>query len=150
MIYDLKNFNDLGKCSMGTLIETFNTDDYEIYLLKDGAEFSFEKDSFEKIEITCFDDLLELLWSNPALSHSNNETHKHTLYFSSKRTWYENYYGRVMNDSVDYLLKTKRRKREEIVRYADIYASAKKRIEKLDEQRKQIIVELKKDNVHED
>lgn len=53
MVFDLRSFNDLGKCSFGTMLSYFDTEKDEIYLNDD------------KIEITKIEDLFPYLWAIP-------------------------------------------------------------------------------------
>ena len=53
MIITLKAFRDLGRCSYGTLKETFDTERDVIYY------------NDEKVEVTCVEDLFPFLWQSP-------------------------------------------------------------------------------------
>lgn len=55
MKISLKSFNDLGKCSYGTLKEVFDTEKEEIYFNK------------VKVEINGIDGLERFLWANPSV-----------------------------------------------------------------------------------
>lgn len=55
MKISLKSFNDLGKCSYGTLKEVFDTEKEEIYFNK------------VKVEINGIYDLEWFLWANPSV-----------------------------------------------------------------------------------
>lgn len=56
MIITLKAFRDLGRCSYGTLKETFDTERDVIYC------------NDEKVEVTCVEDLFPFLWQAPGVS----------------------------------------------------------------------------------
>lgn len=56
MIFTLKAYRDLGRCSYGTLRETFDTDTDEIYL------------NSSKIEVRKIEDLFPFLWQSPGIS----------------------------------------------------------------------------------
>lgn len=67
MIITLKAFRDLGRCSYGTLKETFDTERDVIYY------------NDEKIEVTCVEDLFPFLWQAPGVAcHTPEGT---TAYF---------------------------------------------------------------------
>lgn len=55
MIITLKAFRDLGRCSYGTLKETFDTERDIIYY------------NDEKVEVTCVEDLFPFLWQAPGV-----------------------------------------------------------------------------------
>lgn len=56
MIITLKAFRDLGRCSYGTLKETFDTERDVIYY------------NDEKVEVTCVEDLFPFLWQAPGVA----------------------------------------------------------------------------------
>lgn len=56
MIITLKAFRDLGRCSYGTLKETFDTERDIIYY------------NNEKVEVTCVEDLFPFLWQAPGVA----------------------------------------------------------------------------------
>ena len=62
MIFTLKAYRDLGRCSYGTLRDTFNTDKDSIYL------------NDYKIEVTKIEDLFPFLWQSPGSSGRNGDT----------------------------------------------------------------------------
>lgn len=81
MIFTLRNYRDLGRCSLGTLREVWNTEKDEIYL------------QGKKVEINRIEDLFPFLWQpsgswcrngDRTVSHFNSEgTHWHHDYDSS-------------------------------------------------------------------
>ena len=79
MIFTLKHYNDLGRCSYGTLKETFDTEKDEIYL------------NDEKVQINSIEDLFPFLWQSPGISFGNKDG-KSIAYFSSQGThWHHDY-----------------------------------------------------------
>jgi hypothetical protein len=79
MIFTLRHYNDLGRCSYGTLKEKFDTEKDEIYLNE------------EKVQINSIEDLFPFLWQSPGISFSNKEG-KSIAYFSSEGThWHHDY-----------------------------------------------------------
>lgn len=79
MIFTLKHYNDLGRCSYGTLKETFDTEKDEIYL------------NDEKVQINSIEDLFPFLWQSPGISFGNKDG-KSIAYFSSEGThWHHDY-----------------------------------------------------------
>lgn len=66
MIITLKAFRDLGRCSYGTLKETFDTERDVIYY------------NNEKVEVTCVEDLFPFLWQAPGVAcHTPEGTTAH-------------------------------------------------------------------------
>lgn len=66
MIITLKAFRDLGRCSYGTLKETFDTERDVIYY------------NDEKVEVTCVEDLFPFLWQAPGVAgHTPEGTFAH-------------------------------------------------------------------------
>lgn len=66
MIITLKAFRDLGRCSYGTLKETFDTERDVIYY------------NDEKVEVTCVEDLFPFLWQAPGVAvHTPEGTSAH-------------------------------------------------------------------------
>ena len=53
MIFSLKNYHDLGRCSFGTLRDSVDTDKEEIFL------------AGRKVEIRSIEDLFPFLWRSP-------------------------------------------------------------------------------------
>lgn len=78
MIFTLKSFRDLGRCSYGTLKETFDTEKDIIY------------DFNTKVEIVQIEDLFDYLWQAPGVSGHNS---KGTFaYFNGANThWHQDY-----------------------------------------------------------
>ena len=64
MIFSLKHYNDLGRCSFGTLRETVDTEKDEIYL------------GDKKVEIKNIEDLFPFLWQSPGCWTRNGD---HTI-----------------------------------------------------------------------
>ena len=64
MIFTLKHYNDLGRCSFGTLRETVDTEKDEIYL------------GDKKVEIKNIEDLFPFLWQSPGCWTRNGD---HTI-----------------------------------------------------------------------
>lgn len=83
MIFTLEHYNDLGKCSYATLMDSFDTELNEIYL------------NDKKVEITCIEDLFPFLWQNPGImTHNGGSTTAH--FYSAGTHWHHNF-----DDSVD-------------------------------------------------
>ena len=64
MIFTLKHYNDLGRCSFGTLRDTVDTEKDEIYL------------GDKKVEIKNIEDLFPFLWQSPGCWTRNGD---HTI-----------------------------------------------------------------------
>ena len=78
MIITLKAFRDLGRCSYGTLKETFDTERDVIYY------------NDEKIEVTCVEDLFPFLWQAPGVeSHTPEGTFAH--FYGTGTHWNQDY-----------------------------------------------------------
>ena len=88
MIFTLKSFRDLGRCSYGTLKETFDTEKDVIY------------DFNTKVEITCVEDLFPYLWQAPGISgHTPKGSY---AYFNGANThWHEDFDGSIRRCDVD-------------------------------------------------
>ena len=88
MIFTLKSFRDLGRCSYGTLKETFDTEKDVIY------------DFNTKVEITCVEDLFPYLWQAPGISgHTPKDSYAH---FNGANThWHEDFDGSIRRCDVD-------------------------------------------------
>ena len=88
MIFTLKSFRDLGRCSYGTLKETFDTEKDIIY------------DFNTKVEITCVEDLFPYLWQAPGISgHTPKGSY---AYFNGANThWHEDFDGSIRRCDVD-------------------------------------------------
>lgn len=85
MVFTLNCFNDLGKCSYGTLRESFDTEKDEIYL------------EDEKVDITCIEDLFPFLWRSAGMAYYDNKTHKSVARFYGTTPWWHHRY----KESVD-------------------------------------------------
>lgn len=82
MIIKLDSYNDLGKCSFGTLLPEFDTDKEKIYIVENGYKM--------QIKIESVEDLLPFLWANSGASCNNEH------YFASiKPWWYYEYHGLI-------------------------------------------------------
>ena len=81
-------YRDLGRCSYGTLKETFDTEKDVIY------------DFNTKVEITCIEDLFPYLWQAPGISgHTPKGTY---AYFQGANThWHEDYDGSIRRCDVE-------------------------------------------------
>lgn len=88
MIFTLKSFRDLGRCSYGTLKETFDTEKDVIY------------DFNTKVEITCVEDLFPYLWQAPGISgHTPKGSYAH---FNGANThWHEDFDGSIRRCDID-------------------------------------------------
>lgn len=88
MIFTLKSFRDLGRCSYGTLKETFDTEKDIIY------------DFNTKVEIVQIEDLFDYLWQAPGVSGHNS---KGTFaYFNGANThWHEDFDGSIRQADIE-------------------------------------------------
>lgn len=91
MIFSLKRFNDCGKCSYGTLRETFDTEKDLIFLEE------------KKIEIKSLEDLFKFLWRIPGISYRDKESGKSAAHFYGKhdawwKDYYEGFYDKALGD----------------------------------------------------
>ena len=84
MIFTLKSYNDLGRCSYATLKDVFDTDKDEIFLNE------------KKVEIKSIEDLFPFLWQSPGIAfHSDG---KSKAYFHSTGThWHHDYDNSIVN-----------------------------------------------------
>ena len=81
MIFTLSAYNDLGKCSMGTNIDVFDTDKMKIFY------------NDKPVEINKVEDLFPFLWNIPGASTKHED--EHTFYFYDKGYWWWHYYQNV-------------------------------------------------------
>lgn len=91
MIFNLKRFNDCGKCSYGTLRETFDTEKDLIFLEE------------KKVEIKNLEDLFKFLWRIPGISYREKESGKSAAHFYGKndawwKDYYEGFYDKALGD----------------------------------------------------
>lgn len=86
MKFTLKHYNDLGRCSMGTLLDEFDTEEYEILL------------DNEKVEINKVEDLFPFLWQSPGCYVRRNG--KQTSYFWTKGTHWHKDYDKFIDDGL--------------------------------------------------
>ena len=83
MKFNLSRYNDLGKCSLGTLKEYWDTDVDKIYVCKD----IFDTESGTEIEVKNVEDLFPYLWTSPAISYgSNNGTIN--IFSPNQKPWF--------------------------------------------------------------
>ena len=76
MIITLKAFRDLGRCSYGTLKETFDTERDVIYY------------NDKKVEVTCVEDLFPFLWQAPGVAgHTPEGTFAHFNWMGTHWKW---------------------------------------------------------------
>ena len=78
MIFSLRNYRDLGRCSLGTLRDVWDTDKDEIYL------------QGKKVEINRIEDLFPFLWQ-PAGSWCRNGDHTVSNFGSEGTHWHHDY-----------------------------------------------------------
>ena len=88
MKFTLKAYSDLGRCSMGTLLDEFDTDTYKI--LYRGKE----------VTIRSVEDLFPYLWQTPGVAfHSEG---KHVADFWSKGThWHHDFDDSILEYEKD-------------------------------------------------
>lgn len=83
MKFSLKSFNDLGKCSYGTLLEEFDTETDRIKKFKNFTTFETED-----VEINSLEDLMPYLWAIPGVRTCDNVNHTSVAIFSSTEPWW--------------------------------------------------------------
>lgn len=93
MKFTLKHYNDLGRCSMGTLLDEFDTEEYEILL------------DNEKVEINKVEDLFPFLWQSPGCYVRRDG--KQTSHFWTKGTHWHKDYDKSIDDGLKQLEKLK-------------------------------------------
>lgn len=82
MKFNLKRFDDLGKCSYATLKDEYDTDKDIIYL--------DEKPQ----EIKTIDDLFKFIWRCPGIAFTDRTTGKSAAHFwGPNDAWYKDYYS---------------------------------------------------------
>lgn len=109
MIIKLDGYSDLGKCSFGTLLDDYDTDDNLIYL--DHKEVKIEK----------VEDLFPFLWQSSGISTKDGNITK--SYFWQEGTWWHHSYDGSLwkyDKKILYYMKklkkeTNLRKKEDIV-----------------------------------
>lgn len=86
----LKSYNDLGRCSLGTLIDEFDTDTYEIH------------ENGKTIHVNSVEDLFPYLWQNPGISGHNGE--RKFAFFNDKGThWHHDFDKSIKDYKMDIL-----------------------------------------------
>ena len=83
MVFTLKSYRDLGRCSYATLKESEKN---EIYL----------KDV--KVEINKLEDLFPFLWQATAIGFYDNKEHKSVCKFYSDKPWWHNDYDKSIEE----------------------------------------------------
>ena len=84
MIFTFSHYNDLGRCSYATLMESFNTELDEIYL------------NDKKVEIEKVEDLFPFLWQSPGSAVRTGSITR--AFFTSPGThWHHDYDKSVEN-----------------------------------------------------
>ena len=109
MKISLNGFSDCGKCSFGTLLDDYDTDDNLIYL--DHKEVKIEK----------VEDLFPFLWQHAGISTKDGNITK--SYFTNEGTWWHHSYDGSLwkyDKKILYYMKklkkeTNLRKKEDIV-----------------------------------
>lgn len=159
MIISLKGFDDIGKCSMGTLLEEFDTEKNHIYLtIKDIGSFSELSDSFVEVKIRSVNDLCKFLWCNPFISTGNSDGEK-LYYFSSKPTewWYnewdeliEKYKADIAKYEKKFMKEKDDKKKEKIASKLSYYRNNLQETEKhlayYDEKKKELVQKIIEEN----
>lgn len=100
MILNLKSYSDLGKCSLGSLLEVWNTETNHI------------KVNSKEIVITKIEDLFPYLWRSSGASIGTSEGRDYFFYDEKESYWWERY---------------ERERIERIVKYAKNYAQRYKK-----------------------
>ena len=93
MIFTLKSYNDLGRCSYATLKDIFDTDKDEIFL------------DCKKVEIKTIEDLFPFLWQSPGIAF--NSSGKSKSYFNSTGTHWHHDYDKSITDGLKEIEKLK-------------------------------------------
>lgn len=159
MIFNLKSFNDLGKCSMGTMLEEFDTEKNHIYItIKEIESFSELSDSFVEVKIRSAGDLCKFLWCNPYLSTGNSDGEM-VYHFSSKPTeWWHNEWHELIEkykaDIAKYetkLMKEKDDKKKEKIEaklsyYRNNLQETEKHLAYYDEKKKELVQKIIEEN----
>ena len=78
MIFTLKSYNDLGRCSYATLKETFDTEKDEILL------------NGNKVEIKKIEDLFPFLWTSAGIA-VHTEGKSRSQFFSTGTHWHHDF-----------------------------------------------------------
>lgn len=109
MIIKLDGYSDCGKCSFGTLLDYYDTDDNLIYL------------DHKEVKIKKVEDLFPFLWQHAGITIKDGNKTK--SYFSEEGTWWHQLYDGTLwkyDKKILYYMKklkkeTNLRKKEDIV-----------------------------------
>ncbi len=92
----LKSYSDLGRCSLGTLLEVFDTDTFDLY------------DYDKPVKVRSVEDLFPYLWRNAGVSgHANGRLFAY-FYGTDTTHWHQDFDKSVKNYKLD-LLKLKKK-----------------------------------------
>jgi hypothetical protein len=97
MKFNLKSYDDLGKCAYGTLLEEYDTEK-NVILLR-GKE----------VPIGSLDDLFPFLWNNPGVSYHDWASGKTVSEFYSTGTWWHRKYDSSIKHTVAEIERMKQR-----------------------------------------
>jgi len=97
MKFTLKGYSDLGKCAYATLMDEFDTDKNEIFVMG------------KKVEIKTLEDLFPFLWNIPGIAYHDNVKHTSSARFGSRGTWWEHRYGESIKEHEAELVKLEKR-----------------------------------------
>lgn len=93
MVFDLREFRDLGKCSTGSMLDYWDTDKCTIHT--DG----------DKVEIQKVQDLFPFLWRSAGISSGSADGTRNFFFFGKSGYWWDRY----ENDRQDRVIKYARR-----------------------------------------
>lgn len=114
MKFDIRCFNDLGKCSYGTLKEYFDTEKDNIYL------FDKNKGYNVKVEIKTIDDLLPFLWCEPSVQFCDNAEGTSKTFFGEKKPWWEYDFTSNTKETIEIVNHIEERKKDYIERIREV------------------------------
>ena len=121
MKFTLNSYRDLGRCSYGTLRDSFDTEKDVIHL------------KGERVIIESIEDLFPFLWQTPGCAYHNNPEGKSVAAFSSKGTHWHHDYDESIKECERHI-ETIEKKIKKLEKSSDPRTS--KRIEKLRETQK--------------
>lgn len=128
MIYNLKSYQDLGKCALGTLLDKWDTDIEEIYVFDPESTDIFSPSNYHLVKINSLDDLFKFLWTIPTLITGRKDedgVRHNTYYVSSLTPWWK-------RPSERYTMPGSEEKEKARIKYYDNYLRRVKRKIRLD------------------
>lgn len=145
MIFTLKSFRDLGRCSYGTLKETFDTEKDIIY------------DFNTRVDIKIVEDLFGYLWQAPGVS-GHTKKGSFAYFNGANYHWHQDYDGSIRRCDIDVAKLRKKidktRNPEQIAKYnAEIDELLKHKeslielVKRCDEEMEEIMQQLVEENM---